>query len=1226
MATSIGDLFARLTLQSTQFQKELRGASKLVDQQARFMRRALAGIGVGFTLRAVIDATVEQERALKLTENAIRATGRTGRVSAQELAKFASEMQRATTFADEQVLSISSLLLRYRNIGEQILPRATKAILDFAAATGRDATSAVSTLGRAFNDPIKGLTLLTRAGVALTPAVRENIKALTEQGRIFEAQTALAEGLEGAYKGAAEAARATLGGALTALKNAFGELLELDALPGVRVEIEEIIKLLGSKEFRSAADEIGGALVTAFRTLAEVAQLAGENLRTTGVILAALVGLRIAGPIGAVAAAFAALAASAPSATKALEDAERAWARLAAARGGPGQAAAAVAAQAELLALETQIESIRARAAAAGGLSDSGLAKVASLERAVAVIRAELALLPPASSAAAAGLENLGEISGDAAKALAKTAEEARKAKLSLNELLAGMEQGAVAAQKMADATEIGAFAVDALEREAVVAAAGMRALGLAIEAGLTGPALQEAVANAERLATEIHDLENQAKASASAAEALAKTADDIAADQVEAAEKNAEAMAEPFRNAFEDMQRTFTDTFVSMLDGNLDSWKDFWSSLKTIALRMIANLLSTTLFKRFAGAFAGNLAPGADGSTATAGGIFGGIGITDSVKNGVVAAFKQLGVFLGGTLGGPAAAANTGSSFGSFAASTLGNIGTIIAGAFIGQKLVGALKLANDTKLEKIGLQIGSALGSIVGSYYGPVGSAIGGFLGGSAVVGQAQVIHQLKTGNRIFEAPNRLQAINRGAQIGGPIGAIVGAIRYKKLKTNLSLVTGQRLEDLPDLLGGTSAIEGAFGFIGATDKGKAFKLKHIEPIIRAMARFDTSLAQFLSESEIALVAASDAITTQQHKHVKNSLELYRRRSVSVLTALGIPTDTISELAQGTPDVMVEKIGAFLNERKAIIDLVEELRNFGEAATESDQALERISKTFDQIKLAAPDFGIALEDATQLKAEAIRRVVQALNDSISDQILALTDPIALQFRELERVQEERLKEARAAGINLVEVERLSGIERAAVLEAAFEPLDQLLDQIRIGAGILPGAQVAANTEEAFRTLASQVSAGIFVDPAELATSARTFLDASRAINASSAAFFDDLTLVQQVLEAAKLNLPGFASGGSFRIPGSGRDNVVPLFRVSGGETVSVRRGVDGSSDGGATAAELRALRRDLGELVEVTRRNQSELIRLARRTGTPSSGGTPMPVVVVARAGRRAR
>src|SRR3989304_1981011 len=148
MATSIGDLFARLTLQSTQFQKELRGASKLVDQQARFMRRALGSIGVGFSLKAVLDATVEQERALRLTENAIRATGRTGRVSAQELAKFASEMQRTTTFADEQVLSLSSLLLRYRNIGEQILPRATKAILDFSAATGRDATSAVQTLGR----------------------------------------------------------------------------------------------------------------------------------------------------------------------------------------------------------------------------------------------------------------------------------------------------------------------------------------------------------------------------------------------------------------------------------------------------------------------------------------------------------------------------------------------------------------------------------------------------------------------------------------------------------------------------------------------------------------------------------------------------------------------------------------------------------------------------------------------------------------------------------------------------------------------------------------------------------------------------------------------------------------------------------------------------------------------------------------------------------------------
>jgi hypothetical protein len=161
--------------------------------------------------------------------------------------------------------------------------------------------------------------------------------------------------------------------------------------------------------------------------------------------------------------------------------------------------------------------------------------------------------------------------------------------------------------------------------------------------------------------------------------------------------------------------------------------------------------------------------------------------------------------------------------------------------------------------------------------------------------------------------------------------------------------------------------------------------------------------------------------------------------------------------------------------------------------------------------------------------------------------------------------------------------------------------VDELLKQIESGVGILPGAQVEANAEAAFRALASQVSAGQFVDSNELAEAGRLFLDASRAIHASSVAFFDDLELVRNVLGLARLNLPGFQHGGSFTIPGSGRDNVVPLFRASGGETVTISRtGTDGGD--GELRAEVRALRRDFSELSEVLRRNQSELIRNTRR------------------------
>src|SRR5690606_37156761 len=94
---------------------------------------------------------------------------------------------------------------------------------------------------------------------------------------------------------------------------------------------------------------------------------------------------------------------------------------------------------------------------------------------------------------------------------------------------------------------------------------------------------------------------------------------------------------------------------------------------------------------------------------------------------------------------------------------------------------------------------------------------------------------------------------------------------------------------------------------------------------------------------------------------------------------------------------------------------------------------------------------------------------------SIADQILAITDPAALALRELERAQAERLKEAKALGADLVEEERLSGLERMRLLEQQAGGLRAFFDEITFGglSGASPRASLAGS-QAAFEAAAAR--------------------------------------------------------------------------------------------------------------------------------------------------------
>lgn len=261
MARSLGTLTVSLLMQTGQFETDAGRAARLAERNAKDMERAygdmgrrigaavaagagIAAAGLALYMRNTIEAEkVQAQLAARITDT-MAAAGR----SIGELNKQAESLQKITVFDDESIGQAQAMLLTFKQIRGVNFDKTVESALDLATVMGTQATDAAKLLGKALNDPAKGLTQLTRAGISFTATERERIKALAEAGRITEAQSSILEKFEGSMGSAAEAARDTLGGSLQALKNTFDNLMEGDAgdagVVGTRMAVESLIDTL----------------------------------------------------------------------------------------------------------------------------------------------------------------------------------------------------------------------------------------------------------------------------------------------------------------------------------------------------------------------------------------------------------------------------------------------------------------------------------------------------------------------------------------------------------------------------------------------------------------------------------------------------------------------------------------------------------------------------------------------------------------------------------------------------------------------------------------------------------------------------------------------------------------------------------------------------------------------------------------------------------------------
>jgi hypothetical protein len=233
---------------------------------------AIGGVAAGFT--SLIRAAEESAVVQATTEQIIKSTGGAAKVTAEQVSELSRRLSEQMGVDDELIQKSTNLLLTFKNVKNEgeglsaILDRATVASQDLAAAGFGDAESAAKMLGKALNDPTKGLTALSRAGVTFTQGQKDQVAALVASNNMFEAQNLIMAEVESQVGGVATAT-ATATGRLSVMMGNMQEDLGAALLPflsaladGLGPALQEL-----TPAFSTIAGVIGGIFTTAVKVL-----------------------------------------------------------------------------------------------------------------------------------------------------------------------------------------------------------------------------------------------------------------------------------------------------------------------------------------------------------------------------------------------------------------------------------------------------------------------------------------------------------------------------------------------------------------------------------------------------------------------------------------------------------------------------------------------------------------------------------------------------------------------------------------------------------------------------------------------------------------------------------------------------------------------------------------------------------------------------------------------
>ena len=149
------------------FGSGINGAGILAAAGIAAAGAAVVGFGV-----ASVNAFEESERTAAQLDAVLRSTGGAAGVARDQAVALSKELEHTTGVSDEAALAAENMLLTFTNIGKDIFPDTTRAVVDMATAmnggvipSAEELRQQSIQLGKALQDPDAGLGALHRVGV-----------------------------------------------------------------------------------------------------------------------------------------------------------------------------------------------------------------------------------------------------------------------------------------------------------------------------------------------------------------------------------------------------------------------------------------------------------------------------------------------------------------------------------------------------------------------------------------------------------------------------------------------------------------------------------------------------------------------------------------------------------------------------------------------------------------------------------------------------------------------------------------------------------------------------------------------------------------------------------------------------------------------------------------------------------------------------------------------------
>ena len=240
-------------------------------------------------LNAIGEAGRAGDRALANVTNQMGLFGNKADDVTKRLIDYADVVSRSNGVDGESIGIAQTKLMTFKELAKSAdvaggaFDRATMAAIDMASAGFGSAETNAVQLGKALNDPIKGINSLTRSGITFTTQEKAKIAELVKSNQILKAQDIILKSIETQVGGTA-AASATSSGKIKAsfaqIKDAFAEPLSMgiDSMPGalesvfpkIIAKAEELGTLIG----KTIQEAVSGDMTR----LVEIGELIGTAI------------------------------------------------------------------------------------------------------------------------------------------------------------------------------------------------------------------------------------------------------------------------------------------------------------------------------------------------------------------------------------------------------------------------------------------------------------------------------------------------------------------------------------------------------------------------------------------------------------------------------------------------------------------------------------------------------------------------------------------------------------------------------------------------------------------------------------------------------------------------------------------------------------------------------------------------------------------------------------